>query len=78
MLDPLPAREYRLLVCEVTDLQTPAVSVAARLDRLPIVRAHWVATGVIGLGLFFDLYENFLAATISSVLRTDLDLAGPS
>ncbi|MGU3292316.1 MFS transporter [Williamsia sp. M5A3_1d] len=58
----------------MTDLQTPSVSVAARLDRLPIVRAHWVATGVIGLGLFFDLYENFLAATISSVLKTELDL----
>ncbi|SIR76911.1 MFS transporter [Williamsia sterculiae] len=51
------------------------VSVAARLDRLPVVRLHWVATAVIGLGLFFDLYENFLAATISSVLKNELDLS---
>ncbi|GGG02756.1 MFS transporter [Rhodococcoides trifolii] len=51
------------------------MSVAARLDRLPIGRMHRVATAVIGLGLFFDLYENFLAATISGVLKTDLDLS---
>lgn len=49
-------------------------SVAARLDRLPVVRSHRVATLVIGLGLFFDIYENFLAATISQVLREELEL----
>lgn len=52
----------------------PAVSVAARLDRLPIVRAHRLAVLVIGLGLFFDAYENFLAATISTVLKQQLSL----
>ena len=51
-----------------------AVSVSARLDRLPIVRTHRVAVVVIGLGLFFDAYENFLAATISGVLRQQLSL----
>lgn len=50
-------------------------SVAARLDRLPITRTHRLATFVIGLGLFFDAYENFLAATISKVLQRQLDLS---
>lgn len=49
-------------------------SVAARLDRLPITRTHVVATLVIGLGLFFDAYENFLASTISAVLQAELTL----
>lgn len=49
-------------------------SVSARLDRLPITRLHWLATIVIGLGLFFDAYENFLAATISTVLKQQFTL----
>lgn len=54
----------------------PQASVAARLDRLPITRMHLLATGVIGLGLFFDAYENFLAGTISTVLKKQFEL-GP-
>lgn len=37
---------------------------------------HVLATAVIGLGLFFDAYENFLAATISAVLKKDFALEG--
>ncbi|NNG38830.1 MFS transporter [Flexivirga sp. ID2601S] len=55
---------------------TAAPSISARLDRLPVTRLHWVATGVIGLGLFFDAYENFLAGTISVVLKNQFDLGG--
>lgn len=51
-----------------------APSIAARLDRLPMTRLHFAAVGVIGLGLFFDQYENFLAATIATVLRRDFAL----
>lgn len=58
----------------MTTVDASVPTVAARLDRLPIVRAHRVATAVIGLGLFFDLYENFLAATISGVLKSELSL----
>lgn len=59
----------------MTNLAKPVTySVAARLDRLPVTRTHRLATVVIGLGLFFDAYENFLAATISKVLQGDLDL----
>lgn len=53
-----------------------APSIAARLDRLPITRLHLIATGIIGLGLFFDAYENFLAGTISAVLKQDFGMSG--
>ncbi|NKY17847.1 MFS transporter [Tsukamurella spumae] len=39
-----------------------------------MTRLHFVAVGVIGLGLFFDQYENFLAATIATVLKKDFAL----
>lgn len=35
-----------------------------------------MATAVIGLGLFFDAYENFLAGTISTVLKGQFALSG--
>ncbi|TWS25476.1 MFS transporter [Tsukamurella sputi] len=41
-----------------------------------MTRLHFAAVGVIGLGLFFDQYENFLAATIATVLKKDFAL-GP-
>jgi MFS transporter, putative metabolite:H+ symporter len=47
------------------------VSVAARLDRLPITRLHVLAILVVGLGMFFDLYEVFLAGTVSTALTAD-------
>jgi MFS transporter, putative metabolite:H+ symporter len=47
------------------------VSVAARLDRLPITRLHLLAILVVGLGIFFDLYEVFLAGTVSAALTED-------
>lgn len=59
-----------------TQQSAPTPTIAARLDRLPITRLHLLATGVIGLGLFFDAYENFLAGTISVVLKEDFALGG--
>lgn len=53
---------------------TPSIS--ARLERLPVTRPHWIATGVIGLGLFFDAYGNVLPSTISAVLQGEFDLSG--
>ncbi len=43
-------------------------SVAARLDRLPLTRLHWFAIAVVGVGMFFDLYEVFLAGSVSTAL----------
>jgi len=47
---------------------TPA-SIGARLDRMPIGRAHRRITAVIGVGLVFDTFENNLSGTISKVLQ---------
>lgn len=58
------------------ELTTPTPSVAARLDRLPMTKLHYAAVGVIGLGLFFDAYENFLASTIAKVLENHFHLQG--
>lgn len=51
-------------------------SVAARMDRLPITPLHVKATIVIGLGLFFDIYEIFLSGTLSAVLKGKFGLGG--
>ncbi len=51
-------------------------SVSARMDRLPVLRSHRLITVIVGLGVFFDQFENFLAATISKVLQNEFDLTG--
>jgi putative MFS transporter len=45
-------------------------TVAARLDRLPITRRHVMLVVIVGVGMFFDLYEVFLAGTLSTVFKT--------
>ncbi|GAB2985693.1 MFS transporter [Amycolatopsis acidiphila] len=55
-----------------------SAAIAARMDRLPITRRHRLATVAIGLGLFFDLYEIFLAGVLGSVLQKDFHLGKSS
>ncbi|WP_078917045.1 MFS transporter [Streptomyces sp. NRRL S-813] len=50
-------------------------TVAARLDRLPVTRIHLMAVLVVGLGMFFDLYEVFLAGTVSTALKDDFHVS---
>jgi MFS transporter, putative metabolite:H+ symporter len=40
-----------------------------RLNSLPIGKAHKKATTIIGVGLFFEFFEVFLAGVLSSVLQ---------
>jgi putative MFS transporter len=47
------------------------LQIASRLDRLPVTRRHRYFVGVVGVATFFDLYDLFLAATISTVLTKD-------
>src|ERR1700753_771162 len=54
---------------------TGTVSVAARLNRLPVTRRHVAITVIVGVGMFFDLYEVFLAGTLSTVLKTHFHVA---
>jgi putative MFS transporter len=51
------------------------VSIAARLDRLPITRLHKKATVLLGIGLFFDLYDIFLTGVLSTVLSEQFHVA---
>src|SRR5436189_6345993 len=45
-----------------------ATPVTDRLNHLPVTRAHIRATVIVGLGLFFDLFDVFLAGVLSTVL----------
>ena len=45
------------------------------LDVAPLTRAHWRLTIVIGLGLFFDLFDVFLAGVLSTVLTKSFGLS---
>ncbi|OIK27407.1 MFS transporter [Streptomyces malaysiense] len=51
-------------------LAAPA-PIGARLDRMPITPLHRRLTAVIGVGLFFDTFENNLSGTIGKVLQSD-------
>ncbi len=44
------------------------------LDAAPLTRRHWRIAFVIGLGLFFDLFDVFLAGTLSIVLTKSFGL----
>src|SRR5882757_2710482 len=57
-----------------SDNPAPAGSIAARMDRLPITRTHRQATLAVGLGMFFDIYEVFLAGVLSGVLTSEFHL----
>ncbi|HEV3332087.1 MAG TPA: MFS transporter [Bryobacteraceae bacterium] len=46
------------------------LSLATALNRLPVTRAHIRVTVIIGLGLFFDFFDVFLAGVIGTVLTT--------
>jgi putative MFS transporter len=43
-------------------------------DQLSVTRVHWQATVIVGLGLFFDLFDVFLAGVLSTVLTTSFGL----
>ncbi len=46
-----------------------------RLDELPVRPIHRKLVALVGMGLFFDLYELFLAGTITGVLKQQLQLS---
>ena len=51
------------------------MSVAELLDAAPLASRHWRITLVIGLGLFFDIFDVFLAGTLSTVLTRSFGLS---
>ncbi|MEU8969174.1 MFS transporter [Streptomyces monashensis] len=59
------------------DVTAPA-PIGARLDRLPILPLHRRLTAVIGVGLFFDTFENNLSGTLGKVLQSDFGFGATS
>ena len=49
----------------------PTISVAARLNRLPITPTHRRVTFIIGVGLFFEFYDFFLVSFLSAAIARD-------
>jgi MFS transporter, putative metabolite:H+ symporter len=45
-------------------------SISSRLDAVPVNDTHRRAVRLVGIGLFFDLYDVFLAGVLSTVLTT--------
>jgi MFS transporter, putative metabolite:H+ symporter len=51
------------------------ISIAARLNRLPITRTHRAITAIAGIGTFFDLFDIFLAGVLGTVLTEQFHLS---
>ncbi|WAL41270.1 MFS transporter [Brevibacterium sp. BRM-1] len=51
-------------------------SIGAVLDRLPVGRVHRRVVIAVGLGLFFDMYEVFLASSMNVALGTTFAISG--
>jgi MFS transporter, putative metabolite:H+ symporter len=58
------------------DERSTRSGVAQRLDDLPVTRTHLRVVLAVGLGLFFDMYEVFLAGTVSTALTSKFGLSG--
>ncbi|MFL6053296.1 MAG: MFS transporter [Actinoallomurus sp.] len=55
-------------------VSSTGLTIAERMDRLPVTRTHRRATVAVGLGLFFEFYEVFMAGVLSSVLIETFNL----
>jgi MFS transporter, putative metabolite:H+ symporter len=51
------------------------MSIAELLDAASVTARHWRITIVIGLGLFFDIFDVFLAGVLSTVLTKSFGLS---
>ena len=57
---------------------TAPAPIGVRLDRMPITPLHRRLPAVIGVGLFFDTFENNLSGTIGKVLQSDFGFGATS
>ena len=51
-----------------------SLPITSQLDGLPVTRAHRRAAVIVGLSLFFDLFDVFLAGVLSTVLTASFGL----
>jgi putative MFS transporter len=52
-----------------------SLTITSQLDGLPVTRAHRRVAVIVGLGLFFDLFDVFLAGVLSTVLTASFGLS---
>ena len=52
------------------DAAASRASIAARVERLPLVRFHYRFIALISLGAFFDFFDIFMMAYIGAALQT--------
>lgn len=57
-------------------LEREQLRIGRCLDELTVNRTHRRVTWTIGIGLFFDIYEIFLAGAIGTALKTQFGLGG--
>src|SRR5262249_20391617 len=57
---------------------TAAAPIGVRLDRMPITPLHRRLPAGLGVGLFFDTFENNLSGTIGKVLQSDFGFGATS
>ncbi|GHF18730.1 MFS transporter [Amycolatopsis deserti] len=50
--------------------------ISTRLDTLPVTRFHRYVVAVVGIATFFDLFDLFLASSVSAVLQQEFGVAG--
>ncbi|MHB1653842.1 MAG: MFS transporter [Desulfitobacteriaceae bacterium] len=50
------------------------VSIASRLNRLPVTKTHKLAIIIVGIGIFFDLFDIFLAGVLGATLTKQFHL----
>lgn len=55
-----------------------AVTLGAFMDDMPVGALHRFVVWVVGIGLFFDMYEIFLVSSIGSALQNEYGLDGHS
>lgn len=53
---------------------TPQITVAARIDRLPLFSLHRKLALILGIGTFFDLYDIFLGSVLVATLTKPYQL----
>lgn len=58
------------------DVGSQQITVASRIDRLPLFSLHKKLAFVLGLGTFFDLYDVFLGGILAPVLTKAFALNG--
>ncbi|HEX3742805.1 MAG TPA: MFS transporter [Bryobacteraceae bacterium] len=59
----------------MADTAVPSRTISSQLDSLPVSRAHRRAVRLVGIGLFFDLFDVFLAGVLSTVLTNAFGLS---